>query len=204
VSRTSVLAFSLFVVLAAGAIDWVCGCSTAPSRAAEHAGGHRPFARRIEGLPGLANVAEVASGVYRGAQPKGREGWSSLKNLGVKTIVSLRSLHTEKEEAIAAGLEPIAIPLVADARGSRPPTREDVKKFLSIVRDPAKQPVYFHCAFGEDRTGTMCAVYRMEVDGWSPDDAFAEMEHFGFNHVWTSLREFVQGYELEAHDSGAR
>lgn len=152
----------------------------------------RSFARRLE-LPGVGNVAEVASGLYRGAQPT-REGFLALKKLGVRTVVSLRTLHKEAEDVKAAGLEPVELPLQADVRGSRPPTPEEVARFLSVVLDPARRPVYFHCAHGQDRTGTMCAVYRMEVEGWSPEDAFAEMQEFGFNDVWLDLAAFVKGY----------
>ncbi len=153
------------------------------------------WAKRLGGLPGLENVGEVAPGIYRGAQPKGKEGYDSLRKLGVKTVVNLRDLHDETEAVTGDGLTAIRIPLVADVRGSRPPTTEDMGRFLSILRDPAQRPVYFHCAFGADRTGTMCAVYRMEVCGWTPDEAFKEMEAFGFHTVWTSLSDFVKGYK---------
>lgn len=197
--RSSLAGFSCFVVVAALALDMACG--TAP---VVRPGNDARFARRIDGLAGLENVAEVASGIYRGSQPEGPEGWASLRKLGVKTVVSLRTLHGEKKDVIAAGLEPVEVPLVADLRGSRPPSREDVQKFLDTLRDPAKRPVYFHCAFGKDRTGTMCAIYRMEVDGWTPDEAYAEMEHFGFRDLWVSLREFVRDYKPEGRWRNSR
>jgi protein tyrosine/serine phosphatase len=70
-----------------------------------------------------------------------------------------------------------------------------VKTFLGVLLDPAKKPVFFHCAQGQDRTGTMCAVYRMEIEGWKNDEAFAEMQHFGFNDVWFDLEAFVKNYK---------
>jgi hypothetical protein len=156
--------------------------------------GSKPWAERRE-VAGVENFGEVVPGkVFRGAQPTA-EGYASLKKMGVKTVVSLRELHSEKDAVLAAGLEPISIPLQADVRGSVPPKPEEVVRFLGIVLDPAKQPVYFHCAHGKDRTGTMCAVYRMEVEGWSPDEAFGEMEAFGFNKIWASLEAFVKSYK---------
>jgi tyrosine-protein phosphatase SIW14 len=47
--------------------------------------------------------------------------------------------------------------------------------------DPANHPVLVHCTAGRDRTGAMCAVFRMEFDRWRPDDALAEMREFGFD-----------------------
>lgn len=159
----------------------------------EHRPGTPGWATRRT-VEGVENFGEVAPGIFRGAQPT-KEGYESLRKLGVKTIVSLRELHSEKDAVLAAGLEPVAIPLQADVRGAVPPRPEDVARFLSVLRDPAKKPVFFHCAHGKDRTGTMCAIYRMEVEGWTPDLAFLEMEAFGFNKIWQSLREFVLAYE---------
>jgi protein tyrosine phosphatase (PTP) superfamily phosphohydrolase (DUF442 family) len=145
-------------------------------------------------VEGVENFGEVSPGtLFRGAQPTA-EGYQSLKKLGVKTIVSLRMLHSEKAAVTAAGLESVEIPLEADIR-SVPPTPEQVAQFLAVVLDPAKQPVYFHCAHGKDRTGTMCAVFRMEVQGWTPDEAFHEMQSFGFNKIWENLHDFVLGYK---------
>ena len=149
------------------------------------------LAERIENLPGLENVGLVAPGIYRGAEPA-EEGFGSLKKLGVKTIVNLRHFHhaNEEEACRKLGIENIWIALAT----SEAPSDDDVRKFLSIVTDPAKQPVYFHCMRGKDRTGTMCAAYRMAVEGWPLEDALREMDAFGFSPIWRSLRNYVKGF----------
>jgi tyrosine-protein phosphatase SIW14 len=160
---------------------------------APKAGAH-PWATRKD-VPGVENFGEVLAGrIYRGAQPTS-EGYESLKKLGVRTVISLRDWHDETKDVVASGLESVRIPLQADVRGSKPPSAEEVAKFLSVVLDPQKQPVYFHCAHGKDRTGTMCAVLRMEVFGWTNDEAWDEMQSFGFNYVWENLQKFVQSYK---------
>jgi protein tyrosine/serine phosphatase len=88
----------------------------------------------------------------------------------------------------------VAIPLHADVFGSTAPTEEEVALFLKTVRDPSAQPVYFHCAHGKDRTGTMAAVYRMEVDGWSADEAIAEMQSFGYHDIYRDLIAYLRSY----------
>ena len=60
--------------------------------------------------------------------------------------------------------------------------------------DPAKRPVFVHCALGSDRTGTMMALYRIEADGWTNDEAIREMERFGFHDYYSDLRRFVRDY----------
>jgi tyrosine-protein phosphatase SIW14 len=48
------------------------------------------------------------------------------------------------------------------------------------MRDPANHPVLIHCFAGIHRTGTFCAVYRMDFQGWSSREAIAEMRTLGF------------------------
>lgn len=186
----AVLALVAVVLLAGLGLAWKNGAVDAPP---VHVPGTPDWASRRD-VPGVDNFGQVGPGVFRGAQPTA-EGYASLRKLGVRTIVNLRELHSEKEAVEAAGLEAVWIPLQADIRGAVPPRAEDVARFLAVVLDPAKQPVFFHCAHGKDRTGTMCALYRMEVEGWSREQAYLEMEAFGFNKVWTSLRDFVHAYE---------
>ena len=154
----------------------------------------RALAQRIIGVPGLENFAQVNDRLYRGAEPTA-EGFRELKKRGVKTVVGLRTNHSTRQEVEAAGLVAVELPIKADVFGSAPPTEEQVRTFFQTVLDPAKQPVYFHCAFGKDRTGTMAAIYRIEVDGWTAEQALAEMKHFGFRTWYRDLEEFVRDYK---------
>lgn len=153
----------------------------------------KAFAKRMPGVPGVENFACVCPTLYRGAQPT-EEGFKQLKALGVKTIIDFRSYHSTKKQVEAAGMKAVEIPLKADL-GSVPPTDEELKEFFKVVLDPANQPVYIHCAFGKDRTGTMAACYRMEVDGWTPDEAMEEMQAFGYHNIYKDLINFIRTYK---------
>ena len=69
---------------------------------------------RLFGLPGLTNVGRVANGIFRGAQPK-PEGYATLKAMGVRTVINLRSRHGEREAVEAAGMREEAIAPVPPA-----------------------------------------------------------------------------------------
>lgn len=140
----------------------------------------------------IENFAEVADGLYRGAQPDAA-GFAALHDLGVRTVMNFREKHSDRALAEKAGLSVVEIPLHAFLE-SDPPTDEEVRTFFDTVLDPAKRPVFVHCAYGKDRTGTMCALYRIEVDGWTPQKAFEEMQRYGFHEAYTDLRKFVLGY----------
>lgn len=137
----------------------------------------------------IPNFRQVNEWLYRGGQPDS-EGFQELKNLGVKTIICLRRSteirSLQRKEAEAMGFDYISIPL--SYLGF--PKDEEVEKFFSIVNSPFRHPVFVHCKHGSDRTGMMIAFYRMTNDGWSVNDAYAEMESAGFHKM------FVYHYKL--------
>ncbi|MNL45754.1 Dual specificity phosphatase, catalytic domain [compost metagenome] len=61
------------------------------------------------------------------------------------------------------------------------PTHAQTLKFLDTALDPANGKVFFHCYHGVDRTGTMAAAVRIARDGWSAEQAIAELRSFGFH-----------------------
>ena len=78
------------------------------------------------------------------------------------------------------------------------PGDETVKEFLRILDDPkTRKPVLVHCFAGIHRTGAHCAVYRMEYDGWSADDAITEMLSMGTPRTTfaPNLLEYLSKYQ---------
>jgi len=149
--------------------------------------GNVRVSERLFGLPGLTDVGRMAIGILRGAQPT-PEGYATLKAMGVRTVINLRTSHGERKAVEAAGMQYVEIPM--NVLKNVDPAA--VRKALSVMTDPANQPVFVHCSRGKDRTGVVAAVYRMEVNGWSEAEAEAEMEAFGFHEVWFQLKKFVR------------
>lgn len=150
-----------------------------------------PIAERVEGLRGVDNVGLVAPGLYRGAAPSAK-GLDQLKRLGIRTVVNLRHYHgsTEERRCRERGLAYERIVL----ESSDAPSDDDVRRFLTLATDPARRPLYFHCRRGKDRTGALCAAYRMAVDGWPLEAALEEMRSYGFSPVWRDLLGFVRDF----------
>jgi tyrosine-protein phosphatase SIW14 len=143
--------------------------------------------------PGLPNLYQVAPGLYRGAQPE-EEGFATLKKLGVKTVVNLRSWHSDRKDCERAGLEYVHIAMQAWEGED-----DEIIELLRVVTDPSRQPVFVHCKHGADRTGAACAAYRIVVEGWTHEDAIAEMTGggFGFHPVWKNLTSYVGSLDAE-------
>jgi len=144
---------------------------------------------KLHGLVGLKNVGRLEPGLLRGAQP-GKEGYDTLSKMGVKTVLSFRNNHDESAEVTAAGMKPLRVRM----NMLRNPDPKQVRQAIAIMSDPGLRPLYFHCALGEDRTGTLAAIYRMEKHGWPLEAALEEMQDFGFNDIWIGYKEFVKGY----------
>ena len=150
------------------------------------------WAQRLE-LPGLPNFYKVSDDLYRGGQPTA-EGMIQLKELGIKTIVNLRSTHSDRDELGETGLACKHIKMTTWNTHT-----EDAVRFLRIVTDSNCTPVFVHCKHGSDRTGTMCAIYRITVQGWSKNQAIEEMTKggFGFHRIWNNLVKYVRKLDIE-------
>lgn len=143
----------------------------------------------IYNLPGLSNVGRIAPGVLRGAQPK-KEGYATLKAMGIRTVIDMRTTENERKQVEAAGMKAIAIPIHMTRDG----LKEKVEQVVAVMADPANQPVFVHCRHGQDRTGVVVAAFRMKQQGWRLSDAESEMQAFGFNDVWFNFKRFIRQY----------
>jgi len=146
---------------------------------------------KIDGVPNLHKVSED---LYRGAQPTAI-GMTNLKQMGIETVVNLRSFHSDRDEIGNTGLGYEHIYMKAWH-----PEKKEVVRFLQIVTNPNRTPVLVHCLHGADRTGTMCALYRIVVQGWTKEEAIREMTEGGFNFhaVFDNLPDWIQELDLES------
>jgi len=144
-------------------------------------------------LVGVPNLYRVSDALYRGDQPS-HLGMENLKKLGLKTILNLRSFHSDRDEIGATGLAYEHIYM-------KPwhPEEDDAVRFLKVVTDPKRAPILVHCQRGADRTGTMIAVYRIAVQGWSKVEAIREMTEggFGFHQTWGNLPKWIQELNID-------
>lgn len=150
------------------------------------------WAKSLE-LPGVPNLHKVSDNLYRGAQPS-NEGMKQLEKLGIKTIINLRSAHSDRDEIKNTGLSYHHIHMT-----TWNPENKDIVQFLKIVTDSNNTPVFVHCQYGSDRTGTMCAIYRIAVEGWNKSEAIEEMTKggFGFHSIWMNLVDYIQNLDID-------
>jgi len=173
------------------ALAFVVACAGCP-RTVVAPGRSETWAVPID-RPGVPNLHRVSGDLYRGAQPTA-EGMAELKRMGIRTIINLRSFHSDRDDIGETGLAYEHIYMKAWH-----PEDEEVVRFLQIIMDERRTPVFVHCKHGADRTGAMCAVYRVVVEGWTKDEAIREMTEgsFDFHGAWDNLADYLNELDLD-------
>ncbi len=148
----------------------------------------------------LPNFSVVHRGVlWRSGQPNAL-GLQLARLAGVRTIVCLRGGDSpertaEAEFARRHGIAFIATPLPFSGVGAA----NVVASFIDVVGDPARQPVLVHCARGKERSGVCSAAFRIEYEGWSNQQAMAEMYARGMEQgKLPALEALIRDYQPRA------
>lgn len=140
------------------------------------------------------NCYRLSPELYRSGQP-GEDGFKTLEKLGLKSVLNLREYHSDADEAEHTGLRLYRIKLAAGKV-----TREELMNCLLVIGS-APKPILVHCWHGSDRTGIVCAAYRIVMQGWTPEKALEEMmdERFGHHRsYYSNLAELVRATDWKA------
>lgn len=131
-------------------------------------------------------ITKIDEGIYRGPQPKTEEDWQALQKLGIKYLLDL-----ETGASLLSDGDPLNETLKAEKYGMKsyshplgeilPPTYSELKSACDFIE--THKPIYIHCKAGVDRTGMVCATYRVRIFAWSKEDAIKEMFAMGM-HIW--------------------
>lgn len=147
---------------------------------------------RDRGVPpseGIGNFGKVSDSLYRGAQPDAA-GIKNLARLGVKTIINLRMTNelwkAEPVEANANGITYTNVPL----KGLGRPSDAQVATLLTLI-ETLPAPVFIHCQFGCDRTGTIVACYRIKRHCWSSKSALQEATKYGLSKYERGMKKYI-------------
>jgi protein tyrosine/serine phosphatase len=153
-----------------------------------------PFAYAYHRAQSIRNFRMVRDGVlYRSGQMRVAGLQSVIHDYGIKTVVTLRDSHVPNEpppdlaEEEFCKAEEINYYRISPREWWAPdgsiPAENGVKIFRAIMDDPANYPVLIHCYGGIHRTGAFCAVYRMEYQHWTNEQAIAELRACGYTEL---------------------
>ena len=125
----------------------------------------------------VRNFGVVVQGIlYRSAQPH-QLALPWLRRYGIRSVVNLREAKHDDHSWLLSSLGMHAyLQLPIDDHAA--PTEAQALAFLRFVQDRNNWPVLVHCAEGKGRTGTLVALARYAIDGWTLEQALAEANHY--------------------------
>jgi tyrosine-protein phosphatase SIW14 len=155
-------------------------------------------------ISGVPNFHQVNERIFRGGQPTD-EGWESLRELGVKVVISLRRGHKEGEYSAdaeakavrAAGMHFVNVPM----KGIVAPADSDIAAVMAILN--GAEPVFVHCKKGKDRTGAVIACYRISHDHWTNAKAMEEAVALGLHRREVGMKRYISQFNAAAISPGA-
>lgn len=77
---------------------------------------------------------------------------------------------------------------------------DDVVKALKIIKS-AEGPVLVHCWHGSDRTGLVCASYRIIFQNWTKQAALDELINGGYGYhksIYKNIARWIEHADVEA------
>lgn len=135
----------------------------------------------------MKNFRQHCPGIWRGSRPQSAQDVSSLKLLGIKTIINLQSEFLESAQVDAESDWARALDVVFNHLPMSmilPPSRNVLVSAFSRLMDAGKEgPVYIHCHDGVDRTGVTMLVYDAIVRHIDHKTAIKTLINDGF-HTW--------------------
>jgi protein tyrosine phosphatase (PTP) superfamily phosphohydrolase (DUF442 family) len=150
---------------------------------------------------GIENTFRLSPRLYSGGDPHGVESFSALKDLGIRTIISVDGASPDVEAARKLGIRYVHLPIGYDGV----PREQAVKLVQAVKTLPG--PVYVHCHHGKHRGPASAAICGIAVEGWTKEQAIAWMELAGtspdYRGLFTSAREFVPPSKEELKRFGA-
>ena len=181
------LLFHFFLILAVALITG-CASTLQENTTALHESWAQPC--QISGVP---NCYVVEPGLYRSAQPT-RQGIENLEKMGIANILSLRTTATDNLLASLTMMACHSVPM-----SYLKIDEKEVLDAVKIMNTPRYRPLLVHCLHGSDRTGVVCATYRVLVQGWAKEEAIAEMLEgdFGFHSCFPNIVEFIHNLDVE-------
>lgn len=141
----------------------------------------------------LDNWHQLDQKVYRSAQPD-RKGFQDAIQFGIKNVLNLRDNNSDDAEAKGLKIKTYRIEMEADDI-----FENDLVAALKIIKN-SDGPILIHCWHGSDRTGLLCATYRMVFQNWTKEAATDELVNGGYGHhsIYKNIPRWIKNADVEA------
>ena len=133
-------------------------------------------------LQATGNIHEVSPDLYRSGTLSPERLRRLIEETGIRTVVNLRQgegsewLAEERQVLQELDVDFVGLPLSA----TEIPSEEELRSLAYALME-APRPILVHCKAGADRSGLAAAIYRYVVEGFTRDDAEAQLS-FRYGH----------------------
>ena len=145
------------------------------------------------------NLHEVrVNELFRSAEMIPTEMASFVKEKNIKTVLDVRagpkdlsSEYTGEEEAVSkVGAKYVSFPMI----GSKEISQGSLLELLSLL-EKVEPPLLVHCTSGTHRSGAVAAIWLMDRDGVSFDEAMKQLSaKYGYFYLERKLKSKIQGH----------
>jgi protein tyrosine phosphatase (PTP) superfamily phosphohydrolase (DUF442 family) len=137
--------------------------------------------------PGLPNAHIVTAHLIAGAQPEGDEGFKALRDMGIKTIITVDGSSPDVESARKFGMRYVHLPITYATV-----TKEQGEEIAKAI-DELPGPIYLHCHHGKHRSAAAVAVACVMDGSLKPEQAESVLKTFGtgedYKGLWQAARD---------------
>lgn len=141
------------------------------------------------------NFYQVNSWLFRSEQPSDLL-LPYLQQQKIEIVINLRTRNEDLTLLKHQHIQLIHIPI-----NTWNIQRQQIVKVMQILQkaQAAHQRVLIHCYHGSDRTGTMIAMSRILLEGWTTKEALQEMKHggYGFHPIWINIDRLFHPQNIE-------
>jgi protein tyrosine/serine phosphatase len=147
----------------------------------------------------------VPGKIYRSGQPSPAQLTEWIRKYNLKTILVLKPTLRPYEKELAGKLGVNLHHIVVSTKQGLP--ENQWQQIKQILTEEENLPLLLHCHSGADKTGTVTALYRVEVQGWPLWKALLEMDLHG--HIplqYPALQRYLKdrfktGFDKKAAES---
>jgi len=139
-------------------------------------------------LEDIYNYLELSESIATSGQPSESQ-IADIAETGYQLVINLalsntkNSLSDERSTVESYRMEYIHLPVIWEY-----PTVENLESFCDVMDANQEKKIFVHCA-ANMRVSAFMALYRIRRLGWSPEEAFQDMQRIWTPEAW--WRDFI-------------
>ena len=162
----------------------IVAMACAAALSAEDLSGAAPTRINTADLP---NAVQLTEKVISGGQPHGEAGFQELRDIGVKTVISVDGAKPDVELAKKYGLRYVHLP-----HGYNGIPKDRLFELTAAVEE-LPGPIYIHCHHGKHRSPAAAAAACVSAGYLTNDEGLAVLDVAGTSNGYRGLFAVVRG-----------